>query len=92
MMNTRFDELLPFYVNGTLAEADREQRSLLEVSVGMGLAFFNSARKVGRQHVLDPTGRHNLTRAFEPPPGSRCRVAGDDHQPSVPGGGLQRPV
>ena len=37
-----------------LAEADREQRSLLEVSVGMGLAFFNSARKVGRQHVLDP--------------------------------------
>jgi hypothetical protein len=24
MMNTRFDELLPFYVNGTLAEADRE--------------------------------------------------------------------
>ncbi len=35
-------------------EADRESRSLLEVSVGMGLAFFNSARKVGRQHVLDP--------------------------------------
>jgi hypothetical protein len=24
MTNTRFDELLPFYVNGTLAEADRE--------------------------------------------------------------------
>jgi hypothetical protein len=37
-----------------LAEADREQRSVLEVSLGMGLAFFNSARKVGRQHVLDP--------------------------------------
>jgi hypothetical protein len=35
-------------------EANRERRSLLEVSVGMGLAFFNSARKVGRQHVLDP--------------------------------------
>ncbi|MGH3110836.1 MAG: hypothetical protein ACRDQT_07955, partial [Gaiellaceae bacterium] len=35
-------------------EADREQRSVLEVSVGMGLAFFNAARKVGRQHVLDP--------------------------------------
>ena len=33
--------------------AAREQRSLLEVSVGMGLAFFNAARKVGRQHVLD---------------------------------------
>jgi aconitate hydratase len=39
---------------GLLAEADREQRSPLEVSVGIGLAFFNSARKVGRQHVLDP--------------------------------------
>jgi len=35
-------------------EADREGKSLLEVSVGMGLAFFNAARKVGRQHVLDP--------------------------------------
>jgi hypothetical protein len=34
--------------------AARERRSLLEVSVGMGLAFFNAARKVGRQHVLDP--------------------------------------
>ncbi|HEY4621261.1 MAG TPA: hypothetical protein VIG93_06125, partial [Gaiellaceae bacterium] len=36
------------------AEADREKRSLLEVSLGMGLAFFNAARHVGRQHVLDP--------------------------------------
>ena len=35
-------------------EADREERSLLEVSAGMGIAFFNSARKVGRQHLLDP--------------------------------------
>jgi len=35
-------------------EADRERKSLLEVSVGMGLAFFNAARHVGRQHVLDP--------------------------------------
>ena len=34
--------------------AAHEQRSLLEVSVGVGLAFFNSARHVGRQHVLDP--------------------------------------
>lgn len=34
--------------------AARERRSLLEVSVGMGLAFFNAARHVGRQHVLDP--------------------------------------
>ncbi len=26
----------------------------LEVSTGIGLAFFNSARHVGRQHLLDP--------------------------------------
>jgi hypothetical protein len=39
---------------GLVHEAEREKRSVLEVSVGMGLAFFNSARKVGRQHVLDP--------------------------------------
>jgi hypothetical protein len=39
---------------GLVDEANREQRSVLEVSVGIGLAFFNSARKVGRQHVLDP--------------------------------------
>ena len=44
-------------VPGLVAEAEREKRSLLEVSVGMGLAFFNSARKVGRQHVLDPYTR-----------------------------------
>ena len=34
--------------------AAQERRSLLEVSVGVGLAFFNSARHVGRQHLLDP--------------------------------------
>ncbi len=39
---------------GLLDEAEREKRSLLEVSAGIGFAFFNSARKVGRQHVLDP--------------------------------------
>jgi len=38
------------------AEAVRERRSLLEVSTGVGIAFFNSARKVGRQHLLDPYG------------------------------------
>jgi aconitate hydratase len=37
-----------------VTEADREDTSVLEVSVGIGLAFFNAARKVGRQHVLDP--------------------------------------
>ena len=46
-------ELAAVYA-GLVAEAERERRSLLEVSLGMGLAFFNSARKVGRQHVLDP--------------------------------------
>ncbi len=39
---------------GLLDEAEREKQSLLEVSAGIGFAFFNSARKVGRQHVLDP--------------------------------------
>jgi hypothetical protein len=34
--------------------AEREGMSMLDVSVGVGFAFFNSARKVGRQHVLDP--------------------------------------
>ena len=40
--------------DGLRETARREERSLLEVSVGIGLAFFNSARHVGRQHVLDP--------------------------------------
>jgi hypothetical protein len=40
--------------DGLRRVAARERRSLLEVSVGMGLALFNAARKVGRQHVLDP--------------------------------------
>lgn len=39
---------------GLRAEAARERRSVLEVSAGIGFAFFNSARHVGRQHVLDP--------------------------------------
>ena len=30
---------------------------MLEVSVGIGFAFFNSARAVGRQHLLDPYKR-----------------------------------
>src|SRR4029078_5591151 len=34
----------------------RERSSLLEVSTGVGIAFFNSARHIGRQHVLDPYG------------------------------------
>ena len=46
-------ELAAVY-DALVREADREQRSLLEVSLGIGIAFFNSARHVGRQHVLDP--------------------------------------
>ena len=40
--------------DGLRAEAVRERRTLLDVSTGIGIAFFNSARSVGRQHVLDP--------------------------------------
>jgi len=46
-------ELASLYA-GLRATAAHERRSLLEVSAGVGLAFFNSARHVGRQHVLDP--------------------------------------
>jgi hypothetical protein len=47
------DELAGVY-DGLREAARREGNSLLEISVGIGLAFFNSARHVGRQHVLDP--------------------------------------
>ena len=40
--------------DGLREVARRERASLLTVSVGIGLAFFNSARHVGRQHLLDP--------------------------------------
>lgn len=46
------DELAAAYA-GLRAAAARERRSLLEVSEGVGLAFLNAARHVGRQHVLD---------------------------------------
>ncbi len=48
-------ELASLY-DGLRATASRERRSVLEVSAGIGIAFFNSARHVGRQHVLDPYG------------------------------------
>jgi hypothetical protein len=47
------DELARVYA-GLLEAARRERASILVVSVGIGLAFFNSARHVGRQHLLDP--------------------------------------
>lgn len=47
------DELARVF--GGLREAARRERStLLEVSVGVGLAFLGSARLVGRRHVLEP--------------------------------------
>jgi len=46
-------ELASLY-DGLRTTAVRERRSLLEVSAGIGIAFFNSARHVGRQHLLDP--------------------------------------
>ena len=42
--------------DGLRSEAVRERSTLLEVSTGVGIAFFNSARHIGRQHVLDPYG------------------------------------
>ncbi len=48
-------ELAALY-DGLRVTAARERRSLLEVSAGIGMAFFNSARHVGRQHLLDPYG------------------------------------
>jgi hypothetical protein len=46
-------ELAQIYQAMRLA-AEREGMNLIDVSVGIGFAFFNSARKVGRQHLLDP--------------------------------------
>jgi hypothetical protein len=34
--------------------AAREGTNMFDVSLGVGFAFFNSARHVGRQHLLDP--------------------------------------
>lgn len=40
--------------DGLVRTARTEQRSLLEVSSGIGLAFVTSARKVGREHLVTP--------------------------------------
>jgi hypothetical protein len=47
------DELAKLY-SGLRAEASREERPLLEVSQGIGLAFLLSAGKVSRDHLLVP--------------------------------------
>jgi hypothetical protein len=41
-------------LRGLRAAAQREQRTLLEVSSGIGLAFLASARSVGRDHIVAP--------------------------------------
>jgi hypothetical protein len=41
-------------LQGLRSTAEVEQRSLLEVSTGVGLAFLTSARSVGRTHVIAP--------------------------------------
>ena len=46
-------ELAALY-DGLRRTAARERRPLLEVSAGIGLAFFLSARQVGRDHVVVP--------------------------------------
>jgi hypothetical protein len=47
------DELQALY-EGLLRQARAENRSLLAVSSGIGLAFLNSAQHVGREHVWVP--------------------------------------
>ena len=47
------DELARVY-QAIRQAAAREGTTVLEVSLGVGFAFFNSARHVGRQHLLDP--------------------------------------
>ena len=47
------DELAGLF-EGLRRQAAREDRSLLEVSQGVGLAFLVCARKVGREHVVAP--------------------------------------
>ena len=85
---------------GLLEAARRERRSVLEVSVGIGLAFFNSARHVGRQHLLDPY-REDLRPVAEEGLGAYARRVSkpyaeavvrhlDSEQPSLTERGLDR--
>jgi hypothetical protein len=45
---------LALLFDGLSRTAERERRPLLEVSVGVGLAFLTSARNVGGEHVVAP--------------------------------------
>jgi len=46
-------ELAALYA-GLRQTAARERQSLLDVSTGMGLAFLLSARRLGREHLIEP--------------------------------------
>ena len=86
------DDMARVYA-GLLEAARRERTSLLEVSVGIGVAFFNSARHVGRQHLLDPY-REDLRRIRAPRvaavrPGRRPPLR---HRPALPHRARPRPV
>ena len=72
----------PSLFDGLRAEAVRERRSLLEVSTGVGIAFFNSARHIGRQHVLDPYGEDLARSATRASARYAARVASRTARPS----------
>ena len=74
------DELARVF-DGLREAARRERTSLLEVSVGIGLAFFNSARHVGRQHLLDPY-REDLRPRRARRASARTRAASPGHTPT----------
>jgi hypothetical protein len=85
---------------GLREAAVRERTTLLAVSVGLGLAFFNSARHVGRQHLLDPYREDLKPLRHEGLAGSARRVSRpyaeavarhfDTEQPSLTERGLDR--
>ena len=93
------DDLACVYA-GLREAARREGTSLLEVSVGIGLAFFNSARHVGRQHVLDPyradlapvrdEGLGTYARRVSRPYAEAVRRHFDTAEPSLTERGLER--
>ena len=93
------DELARLFT-GLRNEAAREQRSLLEVSTGIGLAFVVSARSVGSRHVAVPyqedwrplrdEGFAAYFRRVAGPYGRAVATHFDPEQPSLTERGLTR--
>ncbi len=85
---------------GLRTQAAREQRSLLEVSTGIGLAFVVSARSVGSRHVAVPyqedwqplrdEGFAAYARRVAGPYGRAIAAHFDPEQPSLTERGLTR--